>query len=303
MAIDAYRRRYLLWRALGTALEQLPVGFAVKVAELVGWGIGGRAGSVRSVAEGNLRQLVEHGSDEPIDQAVLDRWVRRYVASYARYWAEGATLPGLSPGELHLGIELVEGRDVLDEAMGHGNGAIVALPHVGSWEWGGGFLSRIGHPMLAVAEELEPPELFEWFIAKREAIGLRIAPLNRDAGKVLLGTLSDGGLVGLLCDRDITGDGIEVDLLGRRAKVPAGPATLALRTGAPLLPGVVYSGPGGDHCAHILPAIDTQRRGRLREDVARVTQDLSDAMSALIRRYPEQWHVFSNPFLDRPTGR
>ena len=298
MASNADRRRYLLWRSLGTVLEQLPVGFAVKVAEAVGWTIGARRGPARSIAEANLRQLVEHGSDEPIDQAVLDRWVRRYVASYARYWAEGATLPGLTPGGLHQAIELVEGREELDRAMALGRGAIVALPHVGSWEWGGGFLARIGHPMLAVAEELEPPELFEWFIAKREAIGLQITPLDRNAGKVLLSTLSDGGLVGLLCDRDITGDGIEVELLGRRAKVPAGPATLALRTGAPLLPGVVYSGPGGDHCAHILPPLDTERRGRLREDVTRVTQALSDEMSGLIRRRPEQWHVFSDPFVD-----
>lgn len=301
MALDADRRRYLLWRVLGTALEQFPVRVAVKVAGAVGSVIGARTGSVRSIAEMNLRQLVEHGSDEPIDQAVLDRWVRRYVASYARYWAEGATLPGLTAGELHQAIELVEGRDHLEEAMSKGRGAIVALPHVGSWEWGGGFLAQIGHPMLAVAEVLEPPALFEWFIAKREAIGLAIAPLDRDAGRTLLATLADGGLVGLLCDRDITGDGIEVDLLDRRARVPAGPATLALRTGAPLLPGVVYSGPGGGHCAHLLAPIDTERRGRLRADVARVTQELSDAMSGLIRRQPEQWHVFSDPFVDGPS--
>ena len=86
-------------------------------------------------------------------------------------------------------------------------------------------------------------------------------------------------------------------LLGERTTIPAGPATLALRTGAALIPGTIYSGPGRDHSIVLAEPVETTRTdARLREDVARVSQDLADQLSDLIRRAPEQWHVFSDPF-------
>ena len=298
MADRADHRRYLLWKTLGTILEQLPVQFAVRVAEVVGGLVALKPSGAREAVSENLRVLLEQGSDDAVDPRVLARFTRRAYASYARYWAEGATLPGAGLDVVHDRIVIVEGAEDLDAAMATGRGVIIALPHVGSWEWGGAMLARMGYPMTAVAEVLEPPELIRWFIAKREAIGLSITPLDRDAGKTMLATLNAGGLVGLLADRDITGDGIEVTLLGRRTKVPAGPATLALRSGAVLLGGIVYSGPGREHCVIMTPPIPTEREGRLRADVHRVTQLIADQLSGLIRQHPEQWHVFSEAFVE-----
>ena len=298
MADAADRRRYLLWRTLGTLLEQLPVQLAVHVAEAVGWAVAWRETPTRAVAASNLRSILELGASTPVDKKVLDRWVRRYFASYARYWAEGATLPAVDPGVLHSRIDMVEGLTELRASMATGQGVVLALPHIGSWEWGGAFLARIEMPMTAVAERLEPQELFDWFIAKREAIGLHIEALGPEAGKTMLSTLRAGGLVGLLCDRDISGDGIAATLLGRPSRMPAGPATLALRTGAQLHAGVVFSGPGNQHCAHVSGPLPVERQGKMRADVARLTQDIADEMTALIRRSPEQWHVFVPGFTD-----
>ena len=84
---------------------------------------------------------------------------------------------------------------------------------------------------------------------------------------MLLSTLKEGKIVGLLCDRDIQGNGIPARLLGEEVTIPAGPATLALRTGAVLLTAACYAGPGDGHHAVIMPPIDTTRTGKLREDV------------------------------------
>lgn len=298
MSASADRRRYLLWRSLGTLLEQLPVQLAVRVAEAVGWAVALKPSPSRAAHERNLRQLLSDGTDRAADDAVVRRWVRRSFASYARYWAEGSTLPGAGSALAHDRLVFAEGLEHLDAAMASGRGTIVVLPHEGSWEWGAAMLRRIGYPMNAVAEVLEPPELFEWFISKREAIGLTVTPLDRRAASTVLGVLANGGLVGLLADRDVAGDGIAADLLGATSRLPAGPATLALRSGAVLLPGVIYSGPGREHVVRIGVPIDATRRGRLREDVTRVTQAVADALSALIRRHPEQWHVFSDAFGD-----
>jgi KDO2-lipid IV(A) lauroyltransferase len=151
-------------------------------------------------------------------------------------------------------------------------------------------------PMTAVAEELEPPALFEWFKAKRESIGIHIEGLNREASTKLLNVLRSGGVVGLLCDRDIQGGGVNVEFFGSSVTLPGGPATLALRTGAALVCAACYTGPGRDHFAVITPPIVAEREGRLRDDVTRVTQAIATELEGLIRRAPEQWHVLEDRF-------
>jgi KDO2-lipid IV(A) lauroyltransferase len=94
-----------------------------------------------------------------------------------------------------------------------------------------------------------------------------------------------------LCDRDLTGDGIWVDFFGERTTLPGGPATLALRTGAALLPVAVYFEAGRDHRARILPPIPANRAGRLRDDIARITQVLANEFELLIAAAPDQWHL------------
>ena len=89
----------------------------------------------------------------------------------------------------------------------------------------------------------------------------------------MLRALRANEVVCLLCDRDLTGDGVEVEFLGERTTLPAGPATLALRSGAPLIAVGCYFRPHGRHEIRILDPIDTERTGRIRDDVTRVTQE------------------------------
>jgi KDO2-lipid IV(A) lauroyltransferase len=184
------------------------------------------------------------------------------------------------------------GYDALAEGMAAGSGVVMALPHVGSWEWGGSFLDGIGFHMTSVGEQLEPEDLTEWFIGQREAMGLSVVPLGPEATGVLIKTLRGGGLVGLLCDRDIVGNGIEVEFFGERTTFSPGPATLALRTGATLVTSAVFSGPGSNHHAIISGPIDLSRTGSFRADVSRITQEIARHFEDYIRRAPEQWHVF-----------
>jgi KDO2-lipid IV(A) lauroyltransferase len=152
-------------------------------------------------------------------------------------------------------------------------------------------MAEQGHQMLAVVEDLEPPELLEWFAEQREAMGLEVVPLGGDVSTRVLKALRDNRIVCLLCDRDLTGDGVEVEFFGERTTLPAGPATLAIRTGAALLPVAVYFDRGRKHHAVIREAIEVERQGRLREDIVRITQELARAFEQLIEVAPEQWHL------------
>jgi KDO2-lipid IV(A) lauroyltransferase len=173
-----------------------------------------------------------------------------------------------------------------------GNGVILALPHLGGWDFGGAWFASQGYKATVVVEPLEPPELFEWFADMRRAMGLEIVPLGPDAGTAILRRLKGGGIVGLVCDRDLAGTGVEVEFFGERTTLPSGPATLALRTGAPILPAAVYFTGRDGHHGLVRPPLAIERTGKFREDVARVTQLLADEFEGLIRAAPWQWHLF-----------
>jgi KDO2-lipid IV(A) lauroyltransferase len=287
--------RVALFKAIGALFERLPERVDIALASTISVLVGRRSEKARA----NLRTNVEHalgGAGVEVPAGLLDRFVERGFASYGRYWAEGAKLPAMRMDAITRRFQIAEGMEHLVAAKARGAGTIVALPHIGSWEWGGSFLSSIDMGMVAVAEELEPPELFEWFKKKREKIGISIRPLDEHAGTVLLQTLRDGGVVGLLCDRDIQDNGIEVNFFGERVTMPAGPATLALRTGATLVCAACYSGPGRGHHAVVTAPIKAERTGKLREDVTRVTQLIANDLEGLIRRAPEQWHVLQPRF-------
>jgi phosphatidylinositol dimannoside acyltransferase len=241
----------------------------------------------RPIVAANLRRVVGPG----VSDAELDRLVLRAFESYARYWVESARLPTMGPAEV-LRRFSIEGFEQFEREMGKHRGAIMALPHFGAWELGGLWLTLKGYPMTTVAEPLDPPDLFDWFRQQRESFGLTIYTFDQGTLGRLAAALRAGRLVGLVADRDITGHGIEVDFFGERTTLPAGPALLAIRTGAPLLPTIVFQLPGGKGRGVIGPPLEIERTGDLRHDMATLTQAIAREFEGLIHRAPEQWHMF-----------
>ncbi len=253
------------------------------------------AAAVLSVS-GDKSRLVAHNLERVLGHTMSPTERRRRVAEvyewYAQYYLESFRLPGLSPTVVDHGFSY-SGFEQVEAAVVSKRGAIFALPHLGSWEWGAFWISGVmGLPITAVVEPLRPPELFEWFLGLRESLGMNIVSAGPDAGKESIAVLRRGEILCLPCDRDIFGNGVVVEFFGERTTLPAGPAMLALRTGCMLLPTAVYWRDGG-RFAEVRPAIEAERHGRLRDDIVRVTQDLAHEFEVLIRRAPEQWHMMS----------
>lgn len=216
--------------------------------------------------------------------------------SYTRYYLETFRLPSQSTSQIAAGHH-VEGFEHIERAASYGKGTILALPHMGGWEWSGRWLIDQGFQLTAVVERLENTELFEWFVNLRSRYGVNVIALTDDAGVAVGKALRDNHVVSLLCDRDIPKDGkrtgVEVQFFGETTTVPAGPAFFALRTGASLLPMATFFTPGANgHQAVIRPALVVERQGSLREDVSRISQLLISEIENLIRQAPEQWHLF-----------
>jgi phosphatidylinositol dimannoside acyltransferase len=271
---------------LGSAVARsIPAPLVLGAADLAGAGARGLLRSRRRMIARHLRRARPELAGRDLDAAVDAAF-----DSYARYWVESFRLPSLDSDELDATFSY-EGFDHVVRARDAGLGSIIALPHLGGWEWAAFWLASIEHiPITAVVEAIEPPELFEWFVDFRRSLGMNVVGLGPDAGSAALRALRAGDVLCLLCDRDIGGGGVEVEFFGERTTLPAGPATLAFRTKAPLIPTAIYFD-GDGHRAVLDPPLVVERQGSLRDDIARVTQDLAHALESLIDAAPEQWHL------------
>ncbi len=277
------------YRAGALAAQAMPGVVAAGMASPLAFGANVASPQRRAMIERHLRRV-----DPSLGGIRLRRGVQQAFDSYARYWLESFRLPNLSKRTVDAGFRTDGYDEHIVGGLEAGNGVILALPHLGGWEWAGRWIADRGHPITVVVEKVEPPELFQWFVDLRSDLGMTVVPLGPGAAATLMKALSDNHIVCLVCDRDIAGGGPEVEFFGERTTLPGGAATLALRTGAPLVPTAVYFTNRVDgHHAWVKPPIVVERQEkRLRDDVNRLTQDLATELETLIRRAPFQWHLF-----------
>ena len=167
------------------------------------------------------------------------------MRSYLRYWCESFRLPSWPLEDLVSRTDSV-GEQHVRPFVEAGQGVVIALPHMANWDWAGAWATTTLAPVMSVAERLRPERLFDEFVAFRESIGIHIVALTGGDSPMpaLEAWVGDGGLACLLADRDLSASSVPVDLLGETARFPVGPAVLARRTGAPLVPVTLsYDGP------------------------------------------------------------
>lgn len=242
------------------------------------------AGDGRSVQRlrANLARIVEPG--------LLEDTVHDGVRRYLRYWCEAFRLPSW-PTEDLVRRTRVTGEEHLVAALAPGRGVVAALPHMGNWDWAGAWVTATHTPLMTVAERLRPERLFDEFVRYREeGIGMRVVPLTGGGTPMapLTSWVQDGGLVCLLSDRDLSRTGTPVTLFGETARFPAGPAVLAARTGAVLLP-VTLGHEGDDLDLRIHPPVAV-------DDPAAAMQRVADVFGAEIAHRPADWHMMQRVF-------
>src|SRR5713226_10156616 len=180
------------------------------------------------------------------------RVAKRAFQNYGRMLMDFLLMGSIAPDELIERVTL-EGRDRLDAALAQGRGAIIAVPHMGSWDMAGSFAGALGYPISAVAERF-PGSLNEAVVRTRQRFGVDVIMLGRAAVRGITEALRANRIVALLCDLE-QGPGVVVSFFGRRATVPGGPAALALKTGAALIPACTYATSPGRHQVHVDPPL------------------------------------------------
>jgi KDO2-lipid IV(A) lauroyltransferase len=220
---------------------------------------------------------------------VPDSLIRAALASYARYWREAFRLPSMDLPALADRLDGVfVGAEHFAAAHAAGRGAVMALPHSGNWDMAGVWLAQNYGTFATVAERLKPESLYDRFIEFREGLGFEVLPLtggDRPPSEVLAERLRQNTFVCLMADRDLTRSGVPVEFFGEPTRMPAGPAKLAIETGAPLHPAHVYYD-GADCVVQIDDAIDTSSG-----DVGVIIQALADRFATNIAKHPQDWHM------------
>ena len=221
-----------------------------------------------------------------------DALVRAGVRSYLRTYAEVLALPGWGR-EATLTRVRTEGEERLRAAHA-GPGCVVALPHSGNWDLAGAWACSTGMAVTTVAEQLSDAE-FEAFLAFRRGLGMEVLS-HRDRGAIpaLAAALRRGRLVCLVADRDLDGTGVPVRWRGQPVTMPAGPAVVARRTGAVLLPAVCRY--DGEQMVIRFGEPVEPRPGRA--GLVAMTQDVADFFAAQIATAPQDWHVLQPFFGD-----
>jgi KDO2-lipid IV(A) lauroyltransferase len=276
-----------LYRAVSWLARSLPDGLGRRAFRLGGRLACDLSPATRAVVAGNLAPVLGRPPNDPIVRAAT----REAFDSYARYWFDSFRFAVTPPDEVASRFDSV-GAHHLWEALDAGHGAIVALPHVGNWDAAGPWLRSLGRPIVAVAEQLRPPRLYDLFVRNRAAFGVEVIGLGDPGiGRTLARKLEGGTIVALVADRDLTGRGVPVTMFGRLRRLPAGPALLSLTTGAPLIVTPVFQTDRGWRC-EMTPPLTIEPTGDRRSDVVALTERMAREFERAISSAPTDWHMF-----------
>jgi len=239
----------------------------------------------------NLAQVV--GADMP------ESLVRDGLRSYARYWLEAFRLPSQTTQQFLDGFGISpEHFDYIKSGVTGGTGVILVLPHLANWDAAAAWVVSNDWPMVTVAERLKPEGVYRQFVEYREKLGMEVIPLTggeRAPLDVLAERLGQSWIVCLLGDRDLSRRGVDVTFFGGHTRMPAGPAILAIRTGAPLYAVDLSFTPTQTYA--VLRPVVPPTEGPLDERVKATTQLLADAYAAGIAEHPQDWHMLQKLWL------
>lgn len=277
---------YRLWRAARSAVSGAPLPVAYRGATVVaniGWLL---VPSARANATANYAQMLGPGR-EWLARALA----RRSFVAYAHYAVDFIRSGAATTDEI-LGMVEFDDWERLREVVARGRGVILVLTHFGNWDAGGQALALYGYPLAAIAETQHGP-INDDFVQIRTVRGVTLIPMERGAAGIVR-ALRKGGFLAILIDRPLETGGIEVEFFGGKVRVPEGPARLALRTGAAIVPGcMVRLQPGSDRVRALLDFdIEVPATGDAARDAQLLTQRVMASHECMIRRHPEQWYMF-----------
>ena len=282
---------YLLYLFAWKVIGVLPEKKAYKLANLVSDRIFKKNGKGVKRLRSNYKRVVPS-----ISNGALQALTKEGMRSYLRYWFDTFRLNKWSKSRI-IETTFVVRENLLRDPIETKKGCIIALPHAGNWDHAAAYFCSTGIPITAVVERLKPEAIFKKFLAYRQSIGIEAISHREKTIPILIERLNQGKLVALVADRDMSRNGIEVNFLGGVAKMPAGPAILAIKSGSPLVTAYIRYLDEGIEITFD-ETIQLPISGSEEEQIRIVTQSMADNFAKRIKDSPVDWHMLQRIWVD-----
>jgi Kdo2-lipid IVA lauroyltransferase/acyltransferase len=294
--LRTYTEYAVAWTVLH-GLGLLPRAGALKIGQAVGALVQRVLPHLSRFAEINLRLALPE-LDEPRRQQIK----RGVFRNLGRLLGEVSQFPKLNRANIEK-VVVYEGLQNYLDAVAQGRGVILLTGHIGAWELSVYAHSIYGYPMSFLKRNVDNPLVEALAEHRRARFGNRSIDKKGSVREVLK-TLKAGGVVGILADLNAAREeGVFCDFFGVPACTTAGVATLALRTGAVVLPGyLVWDEQARIHRLHFEKPVEPINTGNQKEDVQANTARYAQTLEAVIRRHPEQWLWIHRRWRTRPPG-
>jgi len=282
---------YLLYLFAWKVIGVLPEKSAYKLANLVSDQIFIKNSKGVKRLRSNYKRVMPN-----ISERELEELTKNGMRSYLRYWFDTFRLNKWSKSRI-IETTFVVRENLLRDPIETKKGCIIALPHAGNWDHAAAYFCSTGIPITAVVEKLKPEAIFKKFLAYRQSIGIEAISHREKTIPILLERLNQGKLVALVADRDMSRNGIEVNFLGGIAKMPAGPAVLAIKSGSPLVTAYIRYLDKGIEITFD-ETIQLPISGSEEEQIRIVTQSMADNFAKRIQDSPVDWHMLQRIWVD-----
>ena len=282
---------YLLYLFAWKVIGVLPERSAYKLANAISDQIYNKNGKGVKRLRSNYQRVVPNISDLQLDKLTKDG-----MRSYLRYWFDTFRLNKWSKSRI-IETTFVVRENLLRDPVETKKGCIIALPHAGNWDHAAAYFCSTGIPLTAVVEKLKPEAIFKKFLVYRQSIGIEAISHKEKTIPILMDRLNEGKLIALVADRDMSRNGIEVNFLGGIAKMPAGPAILAIKSGSPLVTAYIRYLDNGIEITFD-ETIKLPIAGNEEEQVRKITQSMADNFAKRIKDSPVDWHMLQRIWVD-----
>lgn len=213
------------------------------------------------------------------------------LVNFFKYLVDFFRVPLLTQEYISENIPIY-GKENLDNAIAAGKKIVILAGHIGNWELGAIATSKLGYRITSLALDHPNPRVNQLFLNRRKSAGMQVYPLNLAGIRKCYKALDSGRIIGLMGDLEFGSGGVELDWFGEKVRVPKGPAMIARRIGAVVIPGVMIRQQDDRLVIYFDSPIEPEITNNPESDILNNTQRYLTALGKYIQQYPNQWYRF-----------
>jgi len=230
--------------------------------------------------------------NKPVDHVCIRRLVRRMFMNYGEYMADFFCLPQLPRSKARAVFSHLKREEIIQKALKQGRGVILLSAHLGNWEFGGSMIRQSKYPLAVVSLPHNTAPTNALVNRFREDKGISVIEVDESPFSAIpiLKHLRQNGVVAMMGDKDFFGNGKLISFFGKQVRFPIGPVTIAMTSGAALIPAFVLKQPDGKYFGVLEEAISLTCKGSREQAIQKNLEKIAVIYETYIQRYPDQWY-------------